>query len=125
MAIVKFEEGFKGTYEVGGQTLEIGMGKILPYDMTYGAIASCFWATCLDKARELGVEVKHAEISVTGHKRQELPTFVDQFRIRVKIDSDASDEQLDECVQYGIDYCSMVQTFCKVAKLEYKWTRME
>ena len=47
MAVIQFENGFHGTYHIGEQTLKIGHELIQPYDMTYGAIASCFYATYL------------------------------------------------------------------------------
>ena len=48
MAYIEYRNGFNGTYKVGGQTLLIGKEKLMPYDMTYGAIASCLYSISLN-----------------------------------------------------------------------------
>ena len=52
MAELYYHDGFHGSYQIGNQTLSIGKDAIMPYDMTYGAIASCLYATYLGIAMQ-------------------------------------------------------------------------
>ena len=119
MAELKYRDGFHGTYEVGGQTLKIGMDAIRPYDMTYGAVASCMWATYLDVTKKKEVSVQGADVSISGFKRKAIPATLERVVIHVTVYSKEPLEKLQECMDLAIKYCSMVQTVAKVAAIEY------
>lgn len=125
MAFLKFHDGFNGTYEVGGQTINISRDGVKPYDMTYGAVASCMYATFLDHTNERGLKVGDVEIFIDGRKRKEIPTTLEYVEILMRVQGDPADEAaLKECMDFAIRDCSMVQTVMKVSDLEYKFELM-
>lgn len=118
MAIVRFREGFHGIYEVGDQKLEIGNKKIRPYDMTYGAVASCLYATLLGYAKEQGLHIDGADVVVDGVKRETSPTTLEHVTILIRIDSPEPMESLQKAMDYAMANCSMVATVAMVAKID-------
>lgn len=124
MALLKFHDGFHGSYEVGGQTIEIGPDGVKPYDMTYGAVASCMYATFLDHTNEKGVQVGDVEIYIDGRKRTEIPTTLEYVNILMRVSSEEPEEVLKECMDLAMRDCSMVQTVYKVSEIEYKLEKM-
>lgn len=120
MALVKFTDGFNGTYEIGGQTLHIdGEDGIHPYDMTFGAVASCMYATLLDVCENRNIVIRSSDVTVTGEKRTTVPMTLEHVCIRVVTDSDSDLETLQKAMDRTIQACSMVQTVAKVAEIEY------
>ena len=118
MAVIQFENGFHGTYQVGEQTLKIGHELIQPYDMTYGAVASCFYATFLLVAKERGVSISGAEIRVSGRKRTQVPTTLEYLNLRMIPVSTAGREELEACMQEALQKCSMMATIRQVAEID-------
>ena len=99
MADIHFENGFNGVYCVQDQVLRIGNEGIQPYDMTFGAVASCFYATFLGVLKEHGVTVRSAELTLQP-------------------ETDASKEELEACMKEALGKCSMVATIKAVAQVE-------
>ena len=118
MAVIQFENGFHGTYHIGEQTLKIGHELIQPYDMTYGAIASCFYATYLMIAGERNVPISDAVIRIDGRKRREVPTTLEYVKLRMVPVSTASREQLEDCMREALQKCSMMATIRQVAEVD-------
>ena len=118
MAAIHFENGFHGVYCVRDQVLEIGSEWIQPYDMTFGAVASCFYATFLGVLKEHGVTVRSAEVTVDGRKRTEVPTTLEYLKLTLQPETDASKEELEACMQEALGKCSMVATIKAVAQVE-------
>ena len=118
MADIHFENGFNGVYCVQDQVLRIGNEGIQPYDMTFGAVASCFYATFLGVLKEHGVTVRSAEVTVDGRKRTEVPTTLEYLKLTLQPESDASKEELEACIQEALGKCSMVATIKAVAQVE-------
>ena len=118
MALIVFDQGFHGYYEAGGQIIEIGETDVQPYDMTYGAIGSCLYATFLEICEERGLKIKEAEIEVNGRKRSEVPTIVTHLNIRLNVHSLEKDEDLQACFEKALECCSMAATFRMVAEFE-------
>lgn len=121
MAVIRFENGFVGTYQVGGQTLHISKEAIRPYDMTYGAIAGCLWSNFLNLAKDM--EIRSADVVVNGTKRETTPTTLEHVTILIRIDTNASDEKIQNTLDEAIRVCSMVQTVAMVAKIDYSFER--
>lgn len=118
MAIVKFKNGFQGEYQVNDEMIHIGKGKVAPYDMTFGAIASCLYATMLDYLLAHDMKVESADIIVNGTKREEVPTWLTHISILVRVVSSEPMERLEAALQNAYERCSMVQTFAKVAQID-------
>ncbi len=122
MAEIDYHKGFHGTYQIGDQTLIIGKKDIMPYDMTYGAIASCLFATFLGIAKKKDIYVRDAHVSIDGKKRKKTPTTLEYISIRVTVDTDADEEAVKECMGQALLECSMVQTFALIADIDCKTT---
>ena len=118
MATIHFENGFHGVYCVQDQVLRIGHEGIQPYDMTFGAVASCFYATFLGVLEEHGITVRSAEVTVDGRKRTEVPTTLEYLKLTLKPETDAPKEELEVCMQEALRRCSMVATIKAVAQVE-------
>ena len=118
MADLLFENGFHGRYTVRGQELLIGYDEIQPYDMTYGAIASCLFSTFLEIARENGVEIRRCAVHVSGTKRSTVPSTVSHLTIRFAPEAEADSSFLERTFQEALEKCSMVATFRHVAEID-------
>ena len=121
-AVLNFHDGFNGTYEVGGQTINVSRDGVHPYDMTFGTVASCMYATFLDWCREKNVTVGDVQVVVTGEKRAEIPQFLTWVNIDMTAESPDGYDAVKECMDGAIHDCSMVQTVAKVAKITYSLT---
>ncbi|NCB33538.1 MAG: hypothetical protein EOM64_06605 [Erysipelotrichia bacterium] len=119
MALVKFKNGFNGTYEIGGQVLQINENGIHPYDMTFGAVASCLYSTLLDVCEHRKIELKSSEVTVDGVKRTSVPATLEHVTIRIVTDTDTDIEDLKKAMNRAVECCSMVQTVAEVAEIEY------
>ena len=119
MAEINYHDGFHGTYRIGDQTLVIGSEAIMPYDMTYGAIASCLYATFLGIAKTKDIYVKDAHVSINGRKRTTIPMTLEYISIDITVDTEAEEADVKACMDQAIQNCSMVQTFVKVAEIDY------
>ncbi|MCF0114511.1 MAG: OsmC family protein [Erysipelotrichaceae bacterium] len=119
MAFIKYENGFHGTYDVNGFTIKIGReeGSVAPYDMTYGAIASCLYATYLDLIEEKHLVIKGADIDISGIKREMIPTTLEELTIKITVYSDEELDILQHTFNQALATCSMVQTFKLVATI--------
>ena len=124
MALLKFKNGFNGTYEIGDQTLRIGMDGIKPYDMTFGAMAACMYATFLDQTNARGVKVGEVEVYIDGKKRKEIPTTLEHVDIFMRVQSEAPEEVIKKCMDGAMRDCSMIQTVMKVAVIDYSLEMM-
>jgi uncharacterized OsmC-like protein len=118
MADLLFENGFHGRYTVRGQELVIGYDEIQPYDMTYGAIASCLYSTFCEIAHESGVEIRRCSVHVSGTKRSTVPSTVSRLLIRFAPEADADPSFLEQAFQEALEKCSMVATFRCVAEID-------
>ncbi len=118
MAYIEYRNGFNGTYKVGGQTLLIGKEKLMPYDMTYGAIASCLYSNFTKSVGKRGLKVSGTDVVVNGVKRDTVPATVKELTISFNVYTDASYEDILESFNEAIENCSMVQTFKMVAELK-------
>lgn len=119
MAFIKYENGFHGTYEVNGFTIKIGNeeGSVAPYDMTYGAIASCLYATYLNLLTEKHLTIRGADVDISGVKREMIPTTLEDITIKITVYSDEELDVLQYTFNQALATCSMVQTFKHVADI--------
>lgn len=120
MAKLHFTNGYEGTYQVHDQTLHIASGKILPYDMTYGAIGACLYSNFLDVAEEKGLQIQEAQVLVDGKKRDQVPAILEYLHVCVKVVCDQDQTFVDAVMEEAVAHCSMVQTFKPHAKIEYE-----
>lgn len=118
MAELLFENGFHGTYCVRGQEFKIGYDAVQPYDMTYGAIASCLFSTFCTVAQERGITPAQAKINITGRRRRTTPSVLEYIRIRLLVQADADSGALRSVLEEALEKCSMVATFRQTAEID-------
>lgn len=116
MVLVRFHDGFQGSVTVNDQTIRYGKGHVMPYDLTYSAIAGCLYSTFLRECEKEGLSVDHAELNVNGEKRTTVPTTVRKLDIHLLVSSKDPEDRLRDAFHEAMKHCSMVQTFLKVAE---------
>ena len=117
MALIRFDNGFHGCYEIRGQKIKIGSGGLEPYDLTYGAIGACLYTNLLKVAEERGITLSGAQVCVEGRKRDAIPATLEFLKIRVFLGGDTSAE-MRECLEEACQKCSMLATFSNVAEID-------
>ena len=117
--VIEFENGFNGTVHGAGADICVSAGKIEPYDMTFGALASCFYSTFLGFIEKENLHVQKAKITVSGDKRESVPTMLSWVNLDVELTSDEETEKLEHCVKLASETCSMYQMISHVAKMSW------
>ncbi len=115
-----FDSQFIGTMTSPTGTVKIGQqeGGIMPYHLLYGALGSCFYSTFLSIAVKKRLSFSKATVSISGTKRETVPTTLDHVVIDLII-YDASDEaQFRKSAKLGAEYCSIHQTISQVATMD-------
>ncbi len=117
---IVFGSGFNGYMEAGGQKIVISGPGVHPYDMTFGATASCLYSTFLDYVNANQLDVRGAEIIVTGEKRTEPdPCYLTWVNVDITVDSDADMEDIEKAWDYAWKNCSMLNMVAHVAKCTF------
>jgi len=115
-----FTDGFKGMMTVASGTVPIGMteGGVAPYNLLFGALGSCFYSTFLSIVQKKRLTLEKAELTISGHKRDQVPPTLDHVLIHMVI-TGASDEQgIRRSAELGAEYCSIHATISKVAEIK-------
>lgn len=117
--LVEFENGFVGKVHGAGADIHVEKGLIEPYDMTFGALASCFYSTLLGIVEKENLNIQKAKITVTGDKRETVPTMLSWVHLDVELFSGEDAEKLKSCVQQASETCSMFQMISHVAEMSW------
>ena len=114
-----FKEGFVG--ELSSPTSKIKIGKqengIAPYNMIYGALGACFYATFLSISDKMRLTFSGAEIEITGTKRDQSPATLEQVYVKLVVHNPSHEEKLKKAAQLGAQHCSIYETISKVAQM--------
>jgi putative redox protein len=118
---LSFQQEFKGQLIADNHTIEIGddKGSLAPYDMLLGALASCYYSTFLDVANKKKIRFDKAEMTVTGEKREEIPTTLKWVNLDIRIYGASSQTGIVKAGEMAAKYCSVYQTIAHVADM--KW----
>lgn len=116
---IKFTNEFNGELitERGNVKIGSGNGEVYPYDMLFGALASCLYATFLDVAKKKHIEYKSVDIEVTGEKRTETPTTLKWVNVKMIIKDAQKEAGLIKSAELAAKYCSIYQTIALVADM--------
>lgn len=117
--VIEFENGFNGIVHGAGADIQVKKDRIEPYDMTFGALASCFYSTFLSIAEKEGCSVHKAKITVTGEKRETVPTMLSRVHLEIILFSNEETEKLTACVKAASETCSMYQMISHVAQMSW------
>lgn len=118
---VKFANRFEGELIATHGTAKIGgeAERLAPYDMLFGALASCLYSTFLDVAKKKRIAFERVEIEVSGEKRETIPTTLKWVNIECVIYHAQKQKGLEEAFKLATEYCSIYQTIAHVAEMTY------
>lgn len=120
----RFSGGFQGELEAPRAKAAIGSGegRLAPYDMLLGALASCYYSTFLDIIAKKRLDLAGAEIEVNGEKRQEVPATLKWVNLRLALHgavrSPVADAGFREAAELAGKYCSIYRTLSHVAEMK-------
>ena len=119
---IRFENGFNGELLLDEGSVKIGRtpGGAAPYDMLYGALASCLYETFLGILEKKRIEIEGTEIVVEGEKRTEVPTTLKTVHLTVTIRGTDKEDAVRKSFDLATKYCSVYQTISHVAEMSYE-----
>lgn len=118
---LEFSNEFLGTLKAPRGTAAIGVeeGTLEPYDLLFGALGSCLYATFLEIARKKRIGFEKAEMQVSGTKREEIPTTLKEVHVSMTVHGAEKEKGLVQAMQLATEYCSIYTTISKVAEMTY------
>ena len=119
---IRFENGFNGELLLDEGSVKIGRapGEAAPYDMLYGALVSCLYATFLGILEKKRIEIEGTEIVVEGEKRTEVPTTLKTVHLTVTIRGTDKEDAVRKSFDLATKYCSVYETISHVAEMSYE-----
>lgn len=116
-----FENTFNGELIAPKTSINVGssVGTVAPYDMLLGALGSCLYATFLDIMRKKRIQFDHAEMVITGEKREEIPTTLKWVHVEISVFAPDKEVGVERSFQLATEYCSIYQTISHVAEMSY------
>ncbi|MBE0450343.1 MAG: OsmC family protein [Clostridia bacterium] len=117
-----FSNGFNGELIAPNGTCRIGAEKdtLAPYDMLFGALASCLYSTFLDVAEKKRINYDRVEMVVTGEKRDEIPATLKWVKVKAVVFNAEKELGLEQSFKLATEYCSIYETISKVAEMSYE-----
>lgn len=117
---LEFADGFKGLMTVSSGTVPIGMteGGVAPYNLLFGALGSCFYATFLSIVQKKRLTLEKADLTISGHKRDTIPPTLDHVLIHMVITGGSDEQGIRRSAELGAEYCSIHATISKVAEVK-------
>lgn len=118
---LNFDNEFKGELIAPNGRTDIGNTKnsIMPYDMLFGALASCLYATFLSVARKKRINFDEANIVVTGEKRKVNPATLKWVNVKMTVKNADNEKGVLQSMELAAKYCSIYETISKVAEMTW------
>ncbi|OIQ75815.1 OsmC-like protein [mine drainage metagenome] len=126
-------EGLSCRVETGHALVEAGLHRAsggsglqaCSGDMLLQALAACAGVTLSAVATALGIDVRDATLRAEGQLDfrgtlgvdKTVPVGLQDIRLHIDVDSDASDEQLDTLLRLTERYCVVLQTLVQAPRL--------
>lgn len=117
---VVFGNTFRGQLQAPNGSAEIGTeeGTVSPYDMLFGALASCLYSTFLDVAEKKRISYDSMAIEVSGEKREEIPTILKWVHVKMTVKGADKEKGLRQAAELAAKYCSIYHTLAQVAEMK-------
>lgn len=117
---IAFNHGFRGTLKTEKQDVLVGSHEtgITPYNMMFGALGSCLYATFLEIARKKQLKYTKCDVIVSGTKREEVPTTLNYVKVELVVHNPSEELGLEKSAKLAAKYCSIYETLSKVANME-------
>ncbi|MDD3999773.1 MAG: OsmC family protein [Bacilli bacterium] len=118
---MKFEwtNDFQGIMTTPNSILNIGRneGEFRPYELLFGSLGACFYATLLEIALKKRLNFRSAKMEISGSKRKEVPTTLEAVLIKLIIINPSDEKQFLRSAELSSKYCSIHETISKVADI--------
>lgn len=119
---LNFSKGYQG--ELIGPRGKVKVGAkentLAPYNLLYGALGSCFYATFLSIADKMQLDIIESTIEISGEKKDDKIGTLGHVLVHVKITSPSDEKKLIRSAELGAKYCSIYNTIGHVAEMELK-----
>ena len=118
---IELKNTFSGVMHVPGADVPVGgvQGELLPYDMLFGALATCVYSTFLDIVNKKKISFDRATMSIEGEKRSEVPTTLIWVDTQLVIYGAENEKALEKTFELATKYCSIYQTISSVAEMRW------
>ncbi len=119
---VRFSNGFHGELLLDEGVVRIGRQpqEAAPYDLLYGALASCLYSTFLGILEKKRITIQGAEITIDAEKRSEVPTTLKTVHLTVTVHQAEKEEAVRKSLELATRYCSVYQTISQVAQMSWE-----
>ncbi|HOH18492.1 MAG TPA: OsmC family protein [Bacilli bacterium] len=115
-----FTNTFNGTMIAPKGQILIGTqeGGMRPYNLLFGALGACFYATFLSIVEKKRLSFASASVEVSGRHRDDQIGTLEYVQIKITIRKPSDEKQFLRSVELGAKYCSIHETISKVAQME-------
>ncbi len=119
---IQFENTFNGRLILDDGEVRISRDKAeaSPYDLLFGALAGCLYATFLEILQKKRIDFKSCNIQVEGEKKDEIPAVLDYVHLKVLVKGSDKEEAIKKSFVLACKYCSIYETISRVAKMSYE-----
>lgn len=118
--LTKWSNDFVGVMEAPRGKVLLGdqPDGVSPYNLLFGALASCFYATFLSIANKKRLTFASATVEISGRKRDDKIATLEYVKIVLTIKDPSDEAQMLRSAELGAQYCSVHETVSKVAKVD-------
>ncbi|MBN2853657.1 MAG: OsmC family protein [Clostridia bacterium] len=121
---IEFDYGnrFYGVMHAPRAEINIGNreNQLSPYDMMFGALSSCLYATFLGITYKKKISFDSARMIITGEKRETIPTTLKWVNIKIIIKNPEDEDKFTKSFELATKYCSVFETIKQVADMSYE-----
>ncbi|MDD2259038.1 MAG: OsmC family protein [Bacilli bacterium] len=119
---LNFSNGYHGEVIAPRGTLNIGTEEntFAPYNLLYGALGSCYYATFLSMAKKMKLDIIEAKVVISGEKKDDDIATLAHVLVDVQIKSPSDEKKLIRSAELGAKYCSIYNTISQIAEMELK-----
>ncbi len=115
-----FENTYVGTMSAPKGQIKIGSqeGGFRPYNLLFGALGACFYATFLSIVEKKRLTFEKATVEISGRHRDAQIATLEYVQIKITIYKPSDEKQFTRSVELGAKYCSIHETISQVAQIE-------
>lgn len=115
-----FENTYVGTMSSPKGQIKIGSqeGGFRPYNLLFGALGACFYATFLSIVEKKRLTFEKATVEISGRHRDAQIATLEYVQIKITIYKPSDEKQFTRSVELGAKYCSIHETISQVAQIE-------
>ena len=119
---VVFKNSFEGVLKSPNVDVPIGIneGEAAPYDLLFGSLASCVYATFLDVVLKKRLPFEGCTMRVSGEKRETVPMTLKKVNVIFEVKGATKESAFLKSAEIATKYCSIYQTIAQVAEMSYE-----